>query len=133
MVDFDNAFKRGIQNADVVAKNMGEIDDVLHRLSEQVRVASDGAITEIVRADRTKHVRRGPVELTRDPDLLGTNRRIDYTALVAIRAANEPKLEAELCELRFAPTGYPVSLLFGKRDVACHDKGGLEKGLASLL
>ncbi len=126
MANYAEAFAEGLQAHKNAARAKAEIRDVLRSFSEQVSLASGGAIQGVQTKTWTRPLRRTALEMM---DFLEPKRQ-EYEVLVATSRADK---EGELCEIRFAAEGYPVGLAFGGGDIRCHDRLSLEDALAALL
>ncbi len=137
MSDFFKAFELGVKAANDAAANVSEIHGVFSELGKQLENFSGGTL-KLVRG--SKEV---PLESsTYDPFSPIANSMMSsaFNVLVKKRTKNclFIKLDGEetLHEVSFfeiSKTGYPISLSFSGKSIACHDKVGLEEALRELF
>lgn len=129
MTSFVESFNRGVQNAEQAQNNRREISDVIGQLSRDIVAASGGMIESVALEER----RRLDTSVAgAAAALFGESRTKSYYVL----AAHHPQDEiptVDLCEVTIPAGGYPVSIKYYNRDVACADREAFENALAELL
>jgi hypothetical protein len=135
MTDFAAAFRQGQQAAQQAVVDKAEINEVLDALSRQLSEATDGRIV---------------ISIAEFPSLAGGIANFAIAAQQAIAGGSERRLlkerwicarnvkaqdtsEKKLAKWERPFEGYPCTITFDNRDVRCHDRDGLERGLAEML
>lgn len=131
MKDFKAAFEQGQQAYEKSQIANQQIKAVLAEFAKQVSEATQGKLvigtkdeSEIVKGRQTLFDK---ITLF-DPE--GSRR--EYTSLKVANTAT-PAQRRELCRLRIARTGYPVTVVLAGNDTNCHDQMSLETALAEVL
>ncbi|NVZ60313.1 hypothetical protein HX797_29025 [Pseudomonas edaphica] len=132
MSDFFKAFESGVKAANDAAANISEIYGVFSELGVQLESFTGGKLT-LVRG--TKDL---DADSTYDPlsSLIGgtlnvLRKKIKKNCLCIKLDGEETLHDISFYEL--SKTGYPISLSFSGKSIACHDKPGLEAALRELF
>lgn len=128
MADYRSAIQAGLDAYNDAERARREITEVFEEFAKGVQDASKGHIG-IQRSKRTtpfataQAIKRtfGPsVSLVEEP-------------LVLVAAGRDKQDSEILCEYSLGERGYPVKLIYGRRNVSCHDRESLEQELQELL
>jgi hypothetical protein len=122
-VDFVAAFHRGQQAALQAREDREEIDDIVQALSDDLFGVTDGKLRISIRKfpKRFPVLPDGAVSAGDDEWLCACNEKI--------RDAGEVRVAKWMRPYR----GFPCTLIFGGREVRCHDGDALGEALAELL
>lgn len=129
MTNFASALKKGIDAHRDAARARAEIAAVFAALADQIRSMGLGITVTHERCSRpTPGQRRTIIDQVTGvlPETEG------YDALVVHRVDNMG-WRGELCEVEFAPLGYPVTLRYPHHQVRCIARPDLELELQRLL
>ena len=123
MVNFVDAFKTGLNSAELAEKNRTEVNSVFIDLNQQLKEITDGKIV----ISRRQFYERGNM-----PPILDMIYGKTYSAIAAENpfVTNSSK---ELARWSQDRSGYPCKIILGSETMYCQDKKGLENGLAELL
>jgi hypothetical protein len=134
MTDFAAAFRQGQQAAQQAVTDKAEIDEVFGLLSRQLSDATDGKI--VIFVDEINSLASGLVNMAIAANALASGRegRLMKERWICARNLNaQDTSEERLAKWERPYEGYPCTLTFGNRDIRCHDREGLERGLAEML
>jgi hypothetical protein len=123
MVNFIEAYKSGLNSAELAEKNKKEVDSVFSDLNQQLKEVTDGRIV----ISRRQFLDGGNLYLA-----IAIGNQKYYSAI----AANNPLIagsDKELARWSQDRNGYPCKIILGSETMYCQDKKGLENGLATLL
>lgn len=125
MVNFVEAYKNGLNSAELAKKRKIEINSVFDDLNRQLNEATNGKISisriNSSEVKKTNHIRLGSL-----PEI------ILYSAI----AAENPVVKnsaRELARWYQDRAGYPCKITLDSKTMYCEDKKGLENALAQLL
>lgn len=127
MTDFIDAFKDGLDAAEVAGRARREIDDVFSNLDSQIRKGSDGKLS-IARIEFVVVKSSWESILTFPPKPKET-----YWAIAATNPTIKKSHKSELARWQMDQRGYPCKLSWSQQEYACEDRAALENCLAELL
>jgi hypothetical protein len=123
MVNFIEAYKSGLNSAELAEKNKKEVDSVFSDLNQQLKEVTDGRIVILQR----QFLQRG--NLPSFIDMVTGN----YYSEKEDKNPFVPGSDKELARWSQDRSGYPCKIILGSETMYCQDKKGLENGLATLL
>lgn len=130
MSSFIDAFQRGQQAADAVARARLEVSEILGRLREDVLEASDGRVL----IDIATHL--DSPEPKNIAEAIGSTIFSSSIKRKYLSAKN-PKVTSpafrRLARWSQGEEGYPCTISYGKEEQVCFDADSLEAALASLI
>lgn len=127
MTNFIDAFKDGLNAAEVADLARRDIDDVFSNLDKQIRKGSNGKLSiekseyEVPSISWTKIFPIPPKP------------KETYWAIVAKNPTIEQSYETELARWQMDRRGYPCKLIWTQQEQVCEDRTALENCLAELL
>ena len=123
MVNFVDAFKTGLNSAELAEKNRTEVNSVFIDLNQQLKDITDGKIV----ISRREFYEKADI-----PSIIDMIYGKKYSAIAAENpfVTNSSK---ELARWSQDRSGYPCKIILGSETMYCQDKKGLENGLAELL
>jgi hypothetical protein len=126
MVNFVEAYKSGLNSAELAEKRKNEVESVFNELNKQLADATNGKI--IISRDQIID-RDNAIGIM---SVLSGGKMTYYSAIVASNpyAKNSTKELARWAQDR---AGYPCKITLDSETMYCQDKKGLENGLAKLL
>jgi hypothetical protein len=134
MADYRNSFRAGLDAYNDAERARQEVSEVFEEFARDVRDGSGGHIgiqRGRARLVLGRHVLITPmVAMQRGFD---PSARQDEESLVLAATGHNGQDVEILCEYSLGERGYPVKLIYGRRNVTCHDRESLEKGLQDLL
>ena len=126
MVNFVEAFKAGLNSAELAEKRKNEVESVFNELNKQLADATNGRIIisrdQLIDRDNAMGIM----------SVLSGGNMTYYSAIVASNpfAKNSRK---ELARWTQDRAGYPCKITLDSETMYCQDKKGLENGLEKLL
>jgi hypothetical protein len=123
MVNFVEAYKTGLNSAELAEKRKREIDSVFEELNAQLAEATQGKI----------HI---SIKKLPDSSIRMELQILNPTYHLAIAAENPLvnfNSQRELAKWEQDRAGYPCKITLASQAMYCEDKQGLEKALAALL
>ena len=125
MVDYVDAFRKGLEAAEAADRARKEIDAVFDELNLQIQKDTDGKI-RIERQEFTLS-QQGLEAIFRSkpPE--------KYLAIVAHNPSLDKSPVRELSRWSQARGGYPCNMVWGNKDQSCFDRESLENLLSELL
>jgi hypothetical protein len=128
-VNFEDSFKKGLEAAEAATKVNQEIDSIFKDLDSQIRSASGGKVSIILKRRRDSMSSLASFISSATTPL----EPIKYkTYIVAVNEAAGGK-EEDLATIERASSGYPCHLSYEDQAVYCSDKTALEKQLSFML
>ena len=125
MVDYVDAFRKGLEAAEAADRARKEIDAVFDELNVQIYKGTDGKI-------RIERKELGVIRQVWE-SLLTAKPRETYWAIVAFNPSLEKSPVRELSRWSQARGGYPCNMVWGNKDQSCFDRESLENLLSELL
>lgn len=128
MYNFKEALKTGLASAVEEANNLEEIELVFETLKENVENVTGGCVSIKLANQTTQEVNlNSPLSALHGP------RTKKYTGLMAFNISGTYSYNHELCEWDYGCRGYPVTLDYSNKSIACADKESLINALQDLL
>lgn len=128
MADYRSAFHAGLEAYSDVERARREIDEVFQELARGVQDVSDGHVAIHRREKNSVIGVMRALQKTIAPWIT----QFEESLVLVATGRNEQDFEV-LCAYWLGERGYPVNIIYGRRNVACHDRESLEKGLQDLL
>ena len=129
MVDFIGAMNLGLEAADKLNADKKEIQAIVAEASSQISDATNGLIKIDVRKfDKTQSSLGRLAELS----LIATPRET-FEGLALVSKDGEKDVTSLLATWITSKGGYPVKIQHSGAEITCHDKIGLEEGIAKVL
>lgn len=127
MVDFLTSINKGIEAAEVAAKNKAEIQSVIDNLDSQIKEFSNGKIG-ISRV--TRYVNSALADL----GLITNFKKRDTEDILAIKYISYPAEGTDkIAKYEMSSDGYPFHIYFSDYHYICGDKSALEDALQKLV
>ena len=128
MVNFVEAYKDGLNSAELAEKRKNEINSVFNDLNQQLADATNGKVF-ILRMDFREEIKNKS-----DPRFFA-NLIMEPKYYSAIAAENKAVKNSarELARWAEDRAGYPCKITLDSATMYCEDKKGLENGLEKLL
>ena len=123
MVNFVEAYKSGLNSAELAEKNRNEINSVFSDLNQQLNNVTDGKIL----ISRMQFQEKGTISSILNME------NIKYYSAIAAANPFVRNSEKELARWSQDRNGYPCKIILGSETMFCRDKKGLENGRAELL
>jgi hypothetical protein len=136
MADYLKSFQAGLEAHNDAERARKEIADVFREFAKAVHDASDGHVAvELPKAREIMATRaiESAMHRVQDalvPDPLGSKPEESFVLVAKGRTGQE---QALLSEYTLGERGYPVTLRYGRTNVRCYDREGLEQELQKLL
>ncbi|MCX7113073.1 MAG: hypothetical protein NTX45_23740 [Proteobacteria bacterium] len=123
MVNFVEAYKSGLNSAELAETNRNEINSVFSELNQQLKDVSDGRIFISRKSILDKGI----------SSILNMNMMNNYYLAITAENPFVTNSEKELARWDQDRSGFPCKIILGSETMYCRDKKGLENGLAVLL
>jgi hypothetical protein len=129
MVDFIGAMNLGLEAADKLSADRKEIRAVIAEASRQIFDATGGVIKiDLRKFDKPQSSMSRLAELA-----LAAVARETIDGLALVGRDGDKEVVSLLASWTTSKGGYPVKMQHSGSEITCHDKSGLEEGIAKVL
>lgn len=128
MFNFESALKTGLASAVEEANNLEEIETVLETLKANIESFTSNCVSSKLIEQTNQEI-----DFSTALSSLQGPREVKYKSLMALNKTGKNQYYKELCEWDYGSRGYPVTLDYSNKSIACADKESLINALQDLL